>query len=247
LTRPPLRLCVLGDLDSIHTRRWMQPFVERGHEVHAVSYYPPSAPVDGVTVHALTAGSGAGESAAGNVPTKRTLRERLPPTPLRLINALRYRRRGLASTIRRIQPHVLHAHYAVEYGFFAATAGFHPLVVTAWGSDILVAAQRSPFTRAIARYTLHHADLVTSNNQYMTRKIIDLGVPAEKVETVVLGTERFFLALPRLASVQHPSPAQSNEPRAPPSAGRATADSGQRPVAAGAAAARAGAGHPRRR
>jgi glycosyltransferase involved in cell wall biosynthesis len=193
LTRPPLRLCVLGDLDSIHTRRWMQPFVERGLEVHAVSYYPPSAPVDGVTVHALTAGSGAGESAAGNVPTKRTLRERLPPTPLRLINALRYRRRGLASTIRRIQPHVLHAHYAVEYGFFAATAGFHPLVVTAWGSDILVAAQRSPFTRAIARYTLHHADLVTSNNQYMTRKIIDLGVPAEKVETVVLGTERFFL------------------------------------------------------
>ena len=49
-----LRLCVLGDLESIHTRRWLEPFVERGHEVHAVSYYPPAATLDGVNVHALT-------------------------------------------------------------------------------------------------------------------------------------------------------------------------------------------------
>jgi glycosyltransferase involved in cell wall biosynthesis len=84
----------------------------------------------------------------------------------------------------------------VEYGFFAAVSGFHPLVVTAWGSDILVAAQTSPLGRLIARYTLRRADLVTSNNGYMTRKIIDLGVPAEKVATIVLGTDRFFLEQP---------------------------------------------------
>jgi glycosyltransferase involved in cell wall biosynthesis len=171
----------------------MRPFVERGHEVHVVSYYPPSAPIEGVSVHALAAGSGsAGKAAAGEREGTR-LAERLPPTPLRLLNALRYRRRGLASVVRRIRPHLLHAHYAVEYGFFAAATGFRPLVVTAWGSDILVAAQRSPFARALARYTLRRADLVTSNNQYMTRKVCELGVSVEKAHTVVLGTDRFFL------------------------------------------------------
>lgn len=193
MTRPPLRICVLGDLESVHTRRWIKPFVERGHEVHAVSYYPPSSPVDGVTVHALTAGGSAGSRTGGATRTGGNLAGRLPPTPLRLINALRYRRRGLGETIRRIQPHVLHAHYAVEYGFFAATTGYHPLVVTAWGSDILVAAERSRYARRIARYALRRADLVTSNNEYMTRRIRDLGVPAEKAQTVVFGTERFFL------------------------------------------------------
>ena len=108
----------------------------------------------------------------------------LPPTLLRLANALRYRRRGLARVVREIRPQVLHAHYVVEYGFFAAVSGFHPLIVTAWGSDILVAAQASPLARAIARYTLCRADLVTSNNDYMTRKICELGVPPEKVATV---------------------------------------------------------------
>lgn len=206
MTRPPLRLCVLGDLESIHTRRWMQPFVERGHDVHALSYYPPSSPIEGVTVHALTAGSGAARKAGAPARTRKTMAERLPPTPLRLINALRYRRRGLVSTIRRIQPHVLHAHYAVEYGFFAAATGFHPLVVTAWGSDILVAAERSPLARALARYTLRRADLVTSNNQHMTRKIRELGVPAEKVQAVVLGTERFFLEAADSVNRRSPSP-----------------------------------------
>jgi glycosyltransferase involved in cell wall biosynthesis len=208
----PLRLCVLGDLESIHTRRWMQPFVTRGHELHAVSYYPPSLPLEGVTVHALHPQHPPhGDQTPSPAAPPRRLTAALPPTALRLINALRYRRRGLSRVIRRIQPHLLHSHYVVEYGFFAAASGFHPLVVTAWGSDILVAAQTSPLARLIARYTLRRADLVTSNNGYMTRKIIDLGVPAEKTATIVLGADRFFLEQPE-ASVN----ARDPDPGYPP-------------------------------
>ena len=208
----PLRLCVLGDLESIHTRRWMQPFVARGHELHAVSYYPPSLPLEGVAVHALhPQRPPRSDQRPSPAAPPRRLTTVLPPTALRLINALRYRRRGLSRVIREIRPHLLHSHYVVEYGFFAAVSGFHPLVVTAWGSDILVAAQTSPLARLIARYTLRRADLVTSNNSYMTRKIVDLGVPAEKVATVVLGADRFFLEQPE-ASVN----ARDPDPTYPP-------------------------------
>jgi len=184
-----LRLCVLGDLDSIHTRRWMQPFVDR-HEVHAVSYYRPKAVPEGVELHVLddrarpaeTASDGASRTASA-----------LPPNLLRIVNAFRYRRRGLARIIREVNPDVLHAHYLVEYGFFAATAGFHPLVISAWGSDVLVAARSSPLARLIARYTLRRADLVTSNNEHMTARLRAMGVPPERLATVVFGTDAFFL------------------------------------------------------
>jgi hypothetical protein len=157
----PLRLCVLGDLDSIHTRRWIKPFVARGHEVHAVSYYRPKAAPEGVHLHVLDdrprsdqrASSGASSGTASS----------LPPNLLRIANAFRYRRRGLARAISEIAPDVLHAHYVVEYGLFAASAGFRPLVVTAWGSDVLVAARSSALARMITRYALRSADLVTSS------------------------------------------------------------------------------------
>ena len=115
---------------------------------------------------------------------------RIPPNLLRLANALRYRRRGLSRVIREIDPDVLHAHYVVEYGFFAATTGFHPLVVSAWGSDVLVAARSSPPARMIARYTLRRADLVTSNNEHMTSRLRDMGVPSDKLATIVLRRRR---------------------------------------------------------
>ncbi|MGD0766424.1 MAG: glycosyltransferase [Dehalococcoidia bacterium] len=203
-----LRLCVLGDLESIHTRRWLEPFVERGHEMHAVSYYPPARTIDGVRVHVLTERQREARKTGRDRGASPTL---LPPTVLRLLNALRYRHRGLGRAVREIRPDVLHAHYVVEYGFFAAVSGFHPLIVTAWGSDILVAAQASPLARAIARYTLRHADLVTSNNDYMTRKICELGVPREKVATVVFGTDRYFLEQPE-ASVNRRDPAPEQPP-----------------------------------
>ena len=185
----PLRLCVLGDLNSIHTRRWMQPFVDR-HEVHAVSYYRPKAVPEGVHLHVLDDRARPAEAAFDGA--SRTA-SALPPNLLRIVNALRYRRRGLARIIRDISPDVLHAHYVVEYGFFAATAGFHPLVISAWGSDVLVAARSSPPARLIARYTLRRADLVTSNNEHMTTRLRAMGVPPDRMATIVFGTDALFL------------------------------------------------------
>ena len=118
---------------------------------------------------------------------------RIPPNLLRIVNALRYRRRGLARVIRDVSPDVLHAHYVVEYGFFAATAGFHPLVVTAWGSDVLLAARSSPLARLISRHTLRRADLVTSNNEHMTAQLRAMGVPPDRLATIVFGADAFFL------------------------------------------------------
>jgi glycosyltransferase involved in cell wall biosynthesis len=111
----------------------------------------------------------------------------------RIAHAVRYRRAGLAGTVRRIGPDVFHAHYLVEHGFYGATAGIHPYVVTAWGSDVLVEPERDPLSRWIAKWTIRHADLLTSNNGYMADRIVALGAPRAKVQVVTLGADRFFL------------------------------------------------------
>ena len=192
----PLRICVVGDLDGLHTHRWVRWFVERGHELHAVSYYEPQRPPPGVTVHALVGGSVSTAPPGGWRPAARRLAEAASPSLCRLVNGLRYQRRGLGKAIESVEPDVIHAHYVVEHGFYAALAGRRPLVVTAWGSDVLVAPRRSPLTQAIARCALRRADLVTSSNEYMGQRLVKLGAPPGRVALVVLGADAFFLEAP---------------------------------------------------
>ena len=187
LPGPPLRIAVLGDFDGIHTRRWLEVFVARGHDVHAISYYRPRPDLPGVTLHVLAgerrdgplrlrSGHASGPSAEGRQPTAPSLAGRLPPNPLRLVHAVRYQRAGLKRTLTAIVPDVFHAHYLVEHGFYGALAGFRPYVVSAWGSDLLVES-RKPLGRLIARWALRRVDLLTANDASLARRAVALGLP----------------------------------------------------------------------
>jgi glycosyltransferase involved in cell wall biosynthesis len=196
-----LRLCVLGDIDGPHTQSWLRYFARRGHEVHAISYYSAARPPEGVHLHALRhapTGRGVGPGSAGARPgaTARLARG-LPPGVQRLINLARYRRAGVRRAVESIAPELLHAHFVVEHGLYGTSAAFHPYVVTAWGSDVLVEAARSPLNRAIARFVLGRADLATANNGHMAREmVLKLGIERGRVQHIVLGVERDFLAPP---------------------------------------------------
>lgn len=203
-----LRIAVLADFEGPHARSWLRWFVARGHDVHAISFYPPAAPIEGATVHALrqrraaTSGertqiAGAGPPVRPSSSARRSLMARAgaraPRGVLRLVHGIRYRAAGLRRVVRDVAPDVFHAHYLVEHGFYGALAGVRPYVVTAWGSDALVEPARDWLSRRIARWTVGRADLVTSNNAYMSQRIVELGAPATKVATVTLGAERYDL------------------------------------------------------
>lgn len=196
-----LRICAVGDFDGIHTQSWLRYFVQRGHDVHGVSYYAPgsaSGGPEGVRVHALRSPPSRGApdaSGRGRGLSARALRA-LPPSLQRLANLVRYRRAGIRRVVHDIAPDVLHAHYLVEYGLYATAAAYHPYVVSAWGSDVL--AETSPANRAIARFVLRRADLATANNRHMAREmVVTLGKERAWVQHIVLGVERSFLDLPR--------------------------------------------------
>jgi glycosyltransferase involved in cell wall biosynthesis len=163
-------------------------FVERGHELHAISFYPVTSELPGVIIHVLQSQPGErrrGSGAAGSS-------SRIPRGVLRLLHGVRYRLAGLGRVVREIDPDVFHGHFIVEHGFYGALTGFHPYVLTAWGSDIFVEPDRDRISRRIASWTLRRADLVTSNNQHMAGRIVSLGAPPGRVEVVTLGAAAFF-------------------------------------------------------
>lgn len=197
---PPLRIAVLGDLDSVHVRRWLAAMARRGHELHAVSFYPPAEEVPtGVTVHVLRDGRSA--PAPDPAPAGGGLRGRLPPSLLRPLHGARYLRSGLKETLRRIQPDVLHAHYVVEHGFYAALSGFRPLVVSAWGSDVY-RALLNPLSNAIARWTVRRASLVTASDPAMLRAVRRLGAREDDSMLLRIGALEalFFEVSPQSAN-----------------------------------------------
>jgi L-malate glycosyltransferase len=187
---PPLTIAVLGDFDGPHTRAWVKTFAERKHNVHAISYYEPRTELPGVTVHFLSkARSDRVFPQSIDGPSTRL---KPPPWFMRLVHAWRYRHAGLRRVLDEIRPNVFHAHYAVEHGFYGALAGFHPYVVSAWGSDLLVESHKA-LGRRIASWALSKADLVTGNDASLVQRAVELGVAPEKAAVVHLGIERAFL------------------------------------------------------
>lgn len=193
LPGPPLRIAVLGDFDGPHTRRWLREFVARGHDIHAISYYPPRAELPGVTIHVLS-GARRDEALApsARAPAATPVLTKAPASLLRLLHAWRYQRARLKQALAAIAPDVFHAHYVVEHGFYGAFAGFHPYVVSAWGSDLYVESYK-PLGRLIAGWTLRRADLLTANDAALAARAIALGVPEYQSAVIHLGTDRRFL------------------------------------------------------
>ena len=192
LPGPPLRIAVLGDFDSIHTRRYLRLFVERGHDLHAISYYRPVAELPGVTLHTLAGASSLSSHLHAGITLRSRLQRIAPPSLMRFAHALRYQRAGLTRVLRDIRPDVFHAHYVVEHGFYGALTGVRPYVVTAWGSDLLRESY-TPLGRLIAGWVLRRADLITGNDPTLLRRAAALGAPPEQTALVRLGVDRLFL------------------------------------------------------
>lgn len=163
-----MRLCYIANL-SIHTQRWVRYFVKRGHDVHLINFHTPRsgtvAMPSGVPVHDLTAESN--------------------------VRKLRYPvwARAVRRLVHDIQPDVLHAHQVASAGWLGAVSGYHPFIVTAWGSDLLVNLQHSWTQRQLARWVLWQADYVTCVSQSLATAAQGLGADPQRLEVTPWGVD----------------------------------------------------------
>ncbi len=135
-----MNLCVLADAASVHTQRWARFFAEKGHNVDVLSFRP--AEIKNVTVHRLRP---------------------IFPGKIGYTTALPQVRKY----IRVRRPDILHAHYATSFGLLGAMSGFHPYIVSVWGSDVYDFPRKSPFHRKLLEFNLSLADYVCSTSRIM--------------------------------------------------------------------------------
>ena len=93
---------------------------------------------------------------------------------------------------RQQRPDVIHAHWLLPNGFFGAVASRMlgiPLVVSIPGSDALVAGQ-NPLFRAMARFTLEQAGLVTANSHALRDVAVEqLGADPARFDLIIYGVD----------------------------------------------------------
>lgn len=147
-----MKLCFLAS-GSVHTIGWMRDFVERGHSVHLVTFDKLDQ-VKGVKIHRLK------------------YRSKLA-YPFRILDTRKL--------VREIKPDILHALYISHYGVYAALSGFHPLIITVLGSDILIAPERSRIFKTSIQLALKRADLVHVGDDAGRKTLIDLGCDSHKI------------------------------------------------------------------
>jgi len=93
------------------------------------------------------------------------------------------------SLVRRIRPDIVHAIGVASAGWLGAASGFHPLMVSAMGSDLLLLGRRSLAHRMLSRWALAQADHATCISQELAMRASQLGVPAERIEVLYWGVD----------------------------------------------------------
>lgn len=170
-----MKICYVGDAGSVHMQRWVKYFADKGHEVCLISPRP----------------------FGGDVPRNIDLRV------LKMMNGVRFVNIPLsviqiAGIIRRKTPDILHAHHVTSSGFWAALCGFHPYVLTAWGSDIVVQPKKSKLVRWKAIFALKKAEMITCDAEHMVERMVEMGVVREKIKRIYFGvdTKKFSASQP---------------------------------------------------
>src|SRR3990172_7003490 len=160
-----MKICFLGDGQYINTRSWIKYLADvLGHEVHLITFGQVKSPSGKIKVYRLSLGR----------ELKTFLRYLIYVPQLKRI-------------ISDISPDILIGYRITSYGFMAASAGFHPLVLAAQGQNIAYNASR--MKAYFARYAIRKADLIHSWGDHMTQKLTEFGATPGKILTLPRGID----------------------------------------------------------
>jgi len=139
-----MRAVLLAGASSIHTIRWANGLNAAGVEVHVITQHPVLEPMDeGVNVHQFPFHGSVGYFTM--VP-------------------------GVKKLIRKIQPDLINAHYASGYATTARLVGYHPWILSVWGSDVYDFPYKSPVHKFWVKGNLKAADAVASTSHCMAKQ-----------------------------------------------------------------------------
>ena len=152
-----MKILIVSDATSVHTQRWVEALKNSGLEIVLYSIVPYSGDFYKqleVKCHYFNLFNYKREKKGKLYPIKRHL------------EAIK----DLKKVIKEEKPQILHSHYLTSYSFIAALSGFHPFVVSAWGSDVYIYPKKSPLHAQMLRFILKRADKILSTSHIMAKE-----------------------------------------------------------------------------
>ena len=173
-------ICYLADAGSIHTQKWAIHFASKGNEVHIISFR--NADIDGVNVHHIDSSRSINASPSASIFSK-----------FGYILSSKH----IKKLIKRINPGILHAHWATSYGFLAALSGFHPFILSTWGNDIIILPKKYWVIKKIVEYNLKKADVVTATSKMLANATGEFIYDGKSVHTIAFGVDMDLFSPPK--------------------------------------------------
>lgn len=160
-----MHLCVIANVESIHVKKILKYAAASGHRIDVITF--DKAEIEGVTIHRIK-------------------------TPLLLRSRkLRYMYCVIAARklVREIKPDILLSIYLIGPGGLGAMCNYHPYVVMAIGSDVLLEMKRSFFNRFITKSIIKRTDRFITVSKAITDKLVKRGVYPEHIFTNPIGVD----------------------------------------------------------
>jgi len=145
-----MKICFIADTKSIHIMNWLKYFVAQNHKVYLIT--DTENQIEGVTIF--------------------NIGDCLPKPRIPLLTAsiqISSKIKKIKSLLSKIKPQIIHSHYATNYGYLAAKANFHPLVLTCHGSDILLDLGKDKVKHHFVKFALNNSDLITMPSNQMAQ------------------------------------------------------------------------------
>ena len=145
------KICYLADASNPHVKKWCDYFLKRDYEIHCISLN--GGEIEGVTVHNF-------QTNVNEVRNEKIYKKTSYLSNIKKIKKL----------VNEIKPDILHAQYASSYGFIGSLIGYHPYVVSVWGTDIYDFPRNGFIQKNIIKHNFRKADYIFSNSVDMARE-----------------------------------------------------------------------------
>jgi len=154
-----MKILLLSDINSTHTRKWAVSLAEKGFVVGVFSLRKP----DGDWFKEKNI----------SVFTVNTDKKKFYASSFSKLSYLKVVPR-IKKIIKEFKPDVVHAHYATSYGLLGQLSGFHPLFISCWGSDVMDFPKKSFVHKFILKRILSKADKILATSKTIEKYIHEI-------------------------------------------------------------------------
>lgn len=173
-----MKVAFLAGQNSIHTVRWVNAMVDQVSELYLLTMHQQSDPIDS--------------------------RVKIYNLPHKAPQGYFLNTNHLQKLLAKIEPDLLHVHYASGYGTLGRLSKYHPLLLSVWGSDVYDFPATSFLHRALVTANLRQADWIGSTSEVMAQQtkslcsdidhlsITPFGIDVEKFRPIPMQDQNYL-------------------------------------------------------